>query len=346
MLRFNKNKIEEFKENDTFSLNRELSLYFKLIKSFVNKVHYNINLQKLYDEHSDNLSFLSPMLERYNLEGEGEVYLATGLSSYFNDQIDRMGLANIRITEQDLEDVRFIQDCFGKKNRYGDNGLKVLYTTLPGTTEVDYGMQPFPAGIYEDVFQFSAGHEYSLLPVVGESEVDYYCRNLKEAIERKEDFPVDKKEEVLERARRIATNFCSGKNRVYLIPISNIINNKASFGDEKGLRDGSLDGVALQQKLDDMDSFLELTKKEISCVDIDFKNNRQQSIYALYSNPNYSVGERGIAIYGDFSNRGITFFEIERKYNLLQKKARTLGLVDGEVIPDSILYTSTNEIKK
>ena len=116
-----------------------------------------------------------PLFEQYNLHGNGEVYLATGLSCYFNDQIDRLGLANIRISQKDLEDVRFIQECFGKRNRYGDNDLKVLYTTLPGTTEIIYGMQPFPAGIYEDVFQFSAGHEYSVMPIFGESEVDYYC---------------------------------------------------------------------------------------------------------------------------------------------------------------------------
>ena len=55
---------------------------------------------------------------------------------------------------EDLEDIRFIQECFGNTRKYGENGVKATYTTLPGTTEVTYGMQAFPAGIYEDVFRF------------------------------------------------------------------------------------------------------------------------------------------------------------------------------------------------
>jgi len=343
MLGFNEDKLNEIREKDNFSLKRELSLRFKWIKSFVNKVHFNVDLQKLYDANIDNLSEFSMLMEQYNINGKGEVYLATGVSCYFNDQVDSLGLANIEITGQDLEDVRFIQECFGKKNKYGDNHLKVLYTTLPGTTEVIYGMQPFPAGIYEDVFQFPMSHNYTLMPMVGENEVDYYCRNVEDAIEKKEDFPLDKKEEVLYRARRIATKFCEGKNRIYFIPISNIQNNKISFGDVKGLRDGSLTGEELQAKLDSMDTFLELTRKECSLVDIDFKTNRTSSVYALYSDPNFFVGESGIAIYGDFSNKGIIYFEIERKYDLLQRKARNLGYVDGDVIPDSVLYTPTKK---
>lgn len=345
MFEFNKEKIEEGRRGITFSLKRELSLQFKKTLSYMHKVHLDIELQKLYDFNTGDFSNLLPLFEQYNLHGNGEVYLATGLSCYFNDQIDRLGLANIRISQKDLEDVRFIQECFGKRNRYGDNDLKVLYTTLPGTTEIIYGMQPFPAGIYEDVFQFSAGHEYSVMPMLGESEVDYYCRNLEEAIKTTKDFPADKKDEVMERARRIANKFCSGKNRVYLIPVSNILGNKASFGDVQGLRDGSLVGASLQSKLDSMDSFLELTKKEISYVDVNFEKNRQQSVLALYSNPNFFVGERGIAIYGDFSNKGIVFFEIERKYDLMQKKARELGYVEGEVISESILYEKTGVVK-
>ena len=80
-------------------------------------------------------------------------------------------------------------------------------------------------------------------------------------------------------------------------------------------------------------------------MDVNFLKNRQQSVLALYSDPNFSVGERGIAIYGDFSNKGIVFFEIERKYDLMQKKARELGYVEGEVISESILYEKTGVVK-
>ena len=113
--------------------------------------------------------------------------------------------------------------------------------------------------------------------------------------------------------------------------------NKISFGDEKGLRDGTLTGEELKTKLASMDSFLELSKKELNLTDEEIKN-RELFIYCLYSNPNYSIGEHGIAIYGEFSNKGITYYEIERKYELMQRQARQLGYVDGDEIPDNILY--------
>jgi hypothetical protein len=161
-------------------------------------------------------------------------FLATGVCSYFNDQVDKFGLANIRVSEQDTEDARSIQKYFGNVRCFGDNGVKMIYTVLPGLYELEYGRQPFPAGIYEDVFQFSASHDYDVLPRVGESEVDYYCRNLAAAIDNKSDFPMDKKTEVLETAKRLATKFCVGdKNRIYLIPIDNILNNFIRYAKKK-----------------------------------------------------------------------------------------------------------------
>ena len=337
MMEFNTKNLTDNTKKNKFSLKRELSLQFKRIKSFGHKVIFNVGIQRLYDANISDISTFSMLMEQAHNTSKGEIYLATGVSGYFNEQVDTLGLSNIRITGQVLADIRFIQECFGNEKKYGDNGLKVLYTTLPGTTEVTYGMQPFPAGIYEDIFCFSTSHTYNVLPKVGESEVDYYCRNLISALQQKDNLSSEQKEEILIRARRIATQFCANKNRVYLIPVSNILHNKISFGDEKGLRDGTLTGEELKNKLENMDSFLELSKKELNLTDEEIKN-RELFIYCLYSNANYSIGEQGIAIYGEFSNKGITYYEIERKYELMQRQARLLGYVDGDEIPDNILY--------
>lgn len=339
-------KITENIKKVTYSLKRELSLQFKRIKSFRHKVSFNVGIQKIYDANLDNLAEFEMLMQQYNINSKGDIYFATGVSGYFNDQVDNLGLANIRITGEDLEDVRFIQECFGNTIKYGENGVKATYTTLPGTTEVTYGMQAFPAGIYEDVFRFSVSHTFKIDPIVGESEVDYYCRNLAKAIEEYEGFPIEKKEEVLKRARKIATKFCSNKNRVYLIPISNILNNKISYGDEPGLRDGKLKGEELQAKLDSMETFKERAEIAVRYSEDNLKNNRMMLAYEFYSDPNYSIGEVGIAIYGDFSNRGITYFEVERKYELLQRKAKAQGYSDGDPIPEELLYTPINPQKK
>ncbi len=337
MVEINENRLNGGKDKNQFSLKRDLSLRFKRIMSFVNKVHFNVELQNLYDKCDDSLREYESAMQAYVINNGG--FLATGVCSYFNDQVDRFGLANIRVSKQDTEDARSIQKYFGDVRNYGDNGVKMIYTVLPGEYEIEYGRQPFPAGIYEDVFQFSASHDYEVLPIVGESEVDYYCRNLEAAIDRRSDFPIDKKKEVLETARRLATKFCVGdKNRIYLIPIDNILNNKASFSSE-GIRDSKLGSEALHE----LDTFEELTNENINSADL--KNNRAQTLASMYLNPNF-YRDSGLPIFGDFSNKGVTYFEIERKFSLMQKKARDLGYVDGEEIPNNILNLQTKPSTK
>mgnify|MGYP003300450409 CR=1 FL=1 len=41
-----------------------------------------------------------------------------------------------------------------------------------------------------------------------------------------------------------------------------------------------------------------------------------------------------------------TYYEVERKYELLQRKAKALGYLDGEEIPEELLYTPINPQKK
>ena len=65
----------------------------------------------------------------------------------------------------------------------------------------------------------------------------------------------------------------------------------------------------------------------------------------MYLNPNF-YRDSGLPIFGDFSNKGVTYFEIERKFSLMQKKARDLGYVDGEEIPNNILNLQTKPSTK
>lgn len=147
-------------------------------------------------------------------------------------------------------------------------------------------------------------------PIVGESESDYYCRVLDYQISQFDNFSVERRSEALARAKRLASNFCSGKNRIYLIPFENVASNKASFVDVEGLRDGKLSGKELEAKLDSLYSFEHL----LQAFDVSITNGMNP-----YSNPNMT-SEYGIAIYGTIANKGISFFEINRVYDSIQKK--------------------------
>lgn len=295
------------------------------------------NIQEIYNtygyEYSElNNAYLLKELQEYNSQ-QKIPYLATGQNCYFNEQIDRYGLSNLKLKSQDTEDAKFISSCFGLKTHYQENDISVLYTTLLGTTEFNYSTQTFPAGIFEDVFQCSPTHKFPIQPKVGESEQDFYLRLLEHQISSADYFIHEKKEEVILRAQRLINNFCKGKNRVYLIPLSNVLNNKASFGDVDGLRDGSFNAVFTNQTINTLSSLKELL--------LDFNVNYSQ----LYSDPNMA-SEFGIALYGNITEKGIKYIEVERKYQIMQRKAIELGYKFGDIIPseDEIKIIEDNEI--
>lgn len=250
-------------------------------------------------------------------------FLASGQSSYFNEQIDQSGMSGLKLREQDVKDARFIAECFGKKASFSDDNLDILYTTLPGTTEMNYAAQTFPAIIFEDVFQCSADHELPFNPKVGEKEEDYWTRVLDTKIAENEDFPQDKIKEVRERGMRLAKNFCTGKNRIYLIPIKDVLANKASFGDIMGVRGGEFRDVETTD--DAMDKVLSLGEL---CTTYGRDPN---NVFELYEDPNFS-SEYGIAIYGKIPQENIQCIEVERGYDIMQRKAKQKGLKDGEEI--------------
>ncbi len=119
-------------------------------------------------------------------------FLASGQSSYFSEQIDKNGMSGLRLRDEDIEDAKYIAECFGKQINLSNDALDILYVTLPGTTEVNYATQTFPAVIFEDVFQCSAIHELPFPPKVGEKEEVYWSRVLSQKSPKRKIFLLTK----------------------------------------------------------------------------------------------------------------------------------------------------------
>ena len=132
-----------------FNTNYIKTIITKFLKASDKTLKQNMQLQQLYD--SNDYYEMLMLLQEYNLS-QTMPFLACGMSCYFNNQVNENGLSNLKLSDQDIEDAKFIASCFGKLINYSDNNLSTLYTTLLGTTEFNYGMQTFPAGIFEDVF--------------------------------------------------------------------------------------------------------------------------------------------------------------------------------------------------
>ena len=311
--------------------------FFTIIKKYMlrlkNKSKVNAFVQGIYDKYGYgcndvNDAQLLMELQNYNMM-QDDPYLATGQSGYFHEQIMNNGLGNFKLNPQDVEDAKYISSCFGKNITYSENGIPITYTTLLGTTEFNYGTQSFPAGIFEDVFQCSATHEFPIQPVVGESEQDFYLRLLEHQIDSSEEFNTINKQEVVNRGKRLIHNFCAHKNKIYLIKLSNIQEIKASFGDIEGLRDGKASLEESQQKVHDLPSFSQLLS----------------SFNMIYNDPNMQ-SEFGIALYGLIPYEKIQFIEVERKYEMMQRRAIELGYSMGDVMPLNLDSEITTSIKR
>ena len=250
------------------------------------KAKHNIELQSIYDsvvnanlEDWETQWEMQNKFQKFNMSTETP-FLASGQSSYFNEQIDQNGMSGLKLREHDVEDARFIAECFGKKASFSDDNLDILYTTLPGTTEMNYAIQTFPAIIFEDVFQCSASHELPFSSKVEEKEDDCWTRVLDIKIAESKDFPQDKIEETRERGMRIIKNFCTGKNRIYLIPIKDVLANKASFGDIMGVRGGEFrDGGTIDDAMSEV----------LSLEDLSIAYGRDpNNVSELYGDPNFT----------------------------------------------------------
>lgn len=289
-------------------------------------IRQNTEIQELFDSSiKGGLLAERETLQQYNMARNLEdCYLASGQNGYFSEQIDIEGFSGMKLQEQDKNDAKFIAKSFGRNITFGDNNLQVLYTTLLGTTESNYAMQAFPAGIMEDVFQCDPTHSLPIRPRAGETEADYYSRLMEYSIAKKQDFPQELKPEVVARTRRLSESFLKNKNRIYLIPIGSIKNNRASFGDVKGLRDGNMIGDNLSHELSRLPTLQGL------CEDSHIENASD-----AYSNPNFD-SEFGIAIYGEISEQQISYIEVPRRYEKLQQIALELGSTNGDEISEEI----------
>ncbi len=105
-----------------------------------------------------------------------------------------------------------------------------------------------------------------------------------------------------------------------------MLDNKASFGDVVGLRDGKLKKEQLNATLDNLPTFEQLLQS------FGIPLNNETMGFNPYMDPNMT-SEYGIAIYGPILTKGVSFFEVDRKYDLIQKKAKEAGCISGEVIP-------------
>ena len=305
--------------------------FYKVIKNYIlrlkDKSKINAFIQEKYNKHGygyDDVDDALLLIELQNYNMSQEVpYLATGQSGYFHEQIMKNGLGNFRLDPQDREDAKYISRCFGKNTAYSENNIPITYTTLLGSTEFNYATQLFPAGIIEDVFQCNTNHTFPIEPLVGEKEEDFYLRLLEFQIGSCDTFDHNNKSEALNRGKRLIHNFCSYKNKVYLIKLNDISEIKASFGDVFGLREGGISQEEAQQRITKLYSFSKLL--ESFYIDSD----------TIYTNPNMT-SEFGIALYGIIPPDRIQYIEVERKYNLLQQRAIDSGISIGEPIPKNL----------
>ena len=108
---------------------------------------------------------------------------------------------------------------------------------------------------------------------------------------------------------------------------------KASFGDVTGLRDGGAIQEEAHQIIKELPSFSQLLAN--------FNINSDM----VYNDPNMK-SEFGIALYGIIPPEKIQFIEVERKYDMLQRRAIELGYSIGDTIPQNFTIESNLTIKR
>ena len=300
---------------------------FKIIKD-IHAKYYKYQHEHGYGfDSADDGEFLSA-LEELNISLE-EPYIVTGQNGYFNERIMSKGLGDLSLDPEDQEDVDFIIDCFHNHNRrFQTDSIPFFSTTLLGTVEFNYATQTFPAGIEENVFQCYADHAWPILPKVGESEEDFYMRLMEYQIEHSETFDMSKKEEVLEKTRRLVDKFCKNNNRIWLIKKKDLADYKVSDGDIDEIKYG--------------DKTLEEKREIIAGLETleEFLNNRGIEYLPYHYTSAFGSSEHGTTVYGVVPPEKLKYIEVERRYQLLQRVARQEGLQEGEEIPLDIFSKS------
>ena len=311
-LHITKTIMDFFKRNKEYKLIRRIQGLYDNHKS----VHgYGINRNSDYD--------LLNSLQEININLD-EPYIVTGQSGYFNERIEREGLGNLSLDREDLEIVNYIIECFhNNQGKFMTDSIPFFSSTFMGGVEFNYATQTFPAGIEENVFQCMAGHTWPIVPRVGEKEEDFYIRLLEYQIDRSLTFDMSKREEVLIRAKKLIDKFCKNNNRVWFIKLKDVLKYKVSDGDDTRIKYGDLSLDEKKRIIGEFESFEE------------FLYRRGLSIPCIYSTA-WGMGETGITIYGIVPVEKLRYIEVERRFQSLQRIARSMGYQDGVEIPRNL----------
>ena len=138
---------------------------------------------------------------------------------------------------------------------------------------------------------------------------------------------MSKKEEVLDRTRRLVNKFCKNNNRIWLIKRSDLLGYKVSDGDIEELKYGEKSLEEKKKIIDGLETYEE------------FINSRGIEYVQSHYSSAWGSSEYGITVYGIVPPEKLRYIEVERRYQLLQRAARSEGYSDGDEIPLDILTT-------
>lgn len=321
-------------------------------------VEQDLELQRIYDEAVNSPSKESFSKKRFNPFGVDELYLVSGQNSYFNNHIMQNGLNHIRVDKEDAKVISMLHSLvlrFGCPSNYGDNN-SILYVTPPGTIELGYARQSFPSGILEDVFRWQGDKKYpfpwytyfddieSVNLIAGEDECDYWIRVSQKLLDikkkREKSIKFENKEiseeqlkNFMDRVRNVLNKFCNGYNRLYFLPLNQILNNKVSFFAEK-IREGRITGKNYERELSAM--------KTLEQIIADTANNDPMLFLKRLKS---SESQWGMTILGRVESP-IKYVEIKSIYRLLQEYFLNHGYKKGQIINYTEIYQLFDENKK
>ena len=312
-------------------------------------IEKDLNLQKIYDENVNVPNEKSFLTKKFDPFGENELYFVTGQSGYFNKQIESNGLNHVKVEQDDALVLTMLHSLvlrYGSPSNYGKID-SIIYVAAPGTLELSYARQSFPAGILEDILDWQGDKKYpypwytfvnnveSVDLVVGESESDYWMRVVQKLIDvKKEKGKPIKFEETeitdeqlsnfMTRVRGVFSKFCTGTNRLYFLPIDQLLDNKVSYFAE-GIREGKLSSEEYEAKLASMSTL----KQTIDSTDGDTG--------AFIERLKSSESQWGIAMIGDIECP-VRYVDIKTTYQLLQEYFLSHEYKEGKTIDYKEVY--------
>ncbi len=317
--------------------------------NYMEKVKKDVELQKKYDEIVNAPSKEVFLLKKYDPLGEDNLYFVSGQNAYFNKQIEENGLNHIRVEDEDAKVIAMLHSLvltYGKPEDYGKYD-SIIYITPSGTLELGYARQSFPSGILEDVLRWQGDRKkpfpwYHFLDdletvdlIVGEKEYDYWLRVAHKMInsKKKNNIPLrfedreiseEQIDNFMSRVRNVFKKFCTGKNRLYFIPLESILNNKITWFAEK-IRDGQITNEEYEKELASMSTLQQVIQNS----GLDSKS--------YLKNLKTSDNQWGLALLGEI-NDPIKYVEIKTTYELLQEYYINHGYSEGEVIDYKEIY--------